>query len=216
MARHPTLAYLIRRTTSRRFLLGNLLFLALACALLVSSTTNRQGARRQRAQDELRRAGKYLRSLAYEDDFSTSTGGGVGSGGGAEQYCSEASYLDGHWVKREVPLETDEDVRRAWGLTVSRRTSNRASARQKGVQAGLTQCVAHLPLLFCYFSLAVLHGRQTTPRTDPCSLPAFASTFFRTRPNSNAKRSMTPCTASLATQSTPSACVRWRSTSGGR
>lgn len=151
MARHPTLAYLIRRTTSRRFLLGNLLFLALACALLVSSTTNRRnggagggGGRRQRAQDELRRAGKYLRSLAYEDDFSTTSTSG---GGGAEQYCSEASYLDGHWVKREMPLETDEDVRRAWGLTVSCRSSNRASARQEGVQAGLTGRVA-LPSSF--------------------------------------------------------------------
>lgn len=194
---HPLIAYLIRRTTSRRFLVGNLLFLALVCAIFTSSTGKNHPVSK-RAKASLEKGGRYLKSLAYEDDFSTGNGTtGFGSkwSEGSAGYCSEAAYLDGRWIQREKPFETEEEVRQAWGLTVSTQRPENWLAYRGG------KLTLELGLFSFAISLSQLCARRH---------------LLRTWPNSNAKRSTTRFTEFQETLSMPSESRTWLRTNGDR
>ena len=62
-----------------------------------------------------------------------------------EGYCSEKEYLEGAWVKRQVPLKDFDDVRRAYQFQVSERTSRHALA-WKPVQSAAHQLAFRLDL----------------------------------------------------------------------
>lgn len=82
------------------------------------------GLAKKEANSRLKQATKFRSSNnAHSGGSNSNSKSGKKSDSNAqaqgEGYCSEKEYLEGSWVKRQVPLRDLQEVREAFGLQVS-------------------------------------------------------------------------------------------------